>query len=295
VRVRSPFRTRTPSSTVFSFLAQSVGRRFVSMVTRAVLVSPGVVSPLAGCPRSRNVFGYGPSPQIVTVPKSLGPGSIRCAGFGLLPHLQLIKVLDGNLALAKPLEQVITKCRRKAGPLNLRHQPPKVMRASSSLSRACSSGSRVRERRSANSQKRFFSRSRALSPDSMRSAMTRLVLVLVVCVSALTRRATRAGRLTLRRTGLAVVGILEQTPPCTIVHRKGASARKSDPNQRTRCKSLQIESCGAQRRDRVRSQSDRQNARLIGCDVSSCLLEGLVSSRFQATRPPVCREGATRV
>lgn len=43
----------------------------------------------------------------------------------------------------------------------------------------------------------LFSCSRTSSPDSTRSAMTRLVLVLLVRASDFTRRATRAGRLTL--------------------------------------------------------------------------------------------------
>src|SRR6266702_7164080 len=127
----------------------------------------------------------------------LVPRSTRRLGFRLPPRLQLVEVLGGDLALAQPLEQVVAKRRRKSGPPDLRHHSPKVMRASSSLRRFCSSGSRERERRSANSKKRFFSCSRASSPDSMRSAMMRLVLVLLVCASDFTRRATRAGRLTL--------------------------------------------------------------------------------------------------
>jgi hypothetical protein len=50
---------------------------------------------------------------------------------------------------------------RGFSPLDLRHHLPKVMRASSSLRRFCSSGTRERARWAASSKKRFLSRSRA--------------------------------------------------------------------------------------------------------------------------------------
>gem|GEM_PF-5468300 len=79
------------------------------------------------------------------------------------------------------------------------------MRASSSLRRLCSSGSRTSAKRSASSKKRFFSCSRAASPDSISSTRARLALVWLGFASDLTRRATSEGRLTVCRTVLSTV------------------------------------------------------------------------------------------
>lgn len=92
-------------------------------------------------------------------------------------------------------------------PLDLRHHSPKVMRANSSLSRLCSSGSRVDSRRSAKAKKRFFSCSRASRPVSMSSTRIRLALVWLDSARDLTRRAVLGGRLTLWRTGFSAVAM----------------------------------------------------------------------------------------
>ena len=63
------------------------------------------------------------------------PGPIRGVRFGFTPLFQFEEVLSSDPALAQPLEQVIPEGRRKAGPLDLRHQSANVMRASSSLRR----------------------------------------------------------------------------------------------------------------------------------------------------------------
>src|SRR5258708_34580816 len=68
---------------------------------------------------------------------------------------------------------------RQVGPLDLRHHSPKVMRASSSLRRRCSSGSRVRVKPSASSKNRFLSCSRVSRPDSSRTSANRLLAELI--------------------------------------------------------------------------------------------------------------------
>src|SRR5215510_3003122 len=85
------------------------------------------------------------------------PEPVRSLGFGLSPHLQLIEVFGGDPSLAKPLEKMVAERGGQAGPLDLRHHSPKVIRASSSLRRLCSSGSRLCAKRSASSKKRFLS------------------------------------------------------------------------------------------------------------------------------------------
>src|SRR3954451_21872541 len=87
------------------------------------------------------------------------------------------------------------------------HYSPKIMRASSSLSRLCSSRSRVDARRSAKAKKRFFSCSRASRPVSMSSTRIRLALVWLDSARDLTRRAVLGGRLTLWRTGFSAVAM----------------------------------------------------------------------------------------
>ena len=57
-----------------------------------------------------------------------------------------------------------------------RHHSPKVMRASSSFRRFCSSGSRERESRSAHSKKRFLSCSRCARAQSAALGIGRILL-----------------------------------------------------------------------------------------------------------------------
>src|SRR6185295_3961487 len=123
----------------------------------------------------------------------LVPEIVRSLGLGLSPNLQLIQVFRGDPSLAKAVEQVVPQRRGQTGPLDLRHHSPKVMRASSSFRRPCSSGSSELVRRSARSRKRFFSCSRASRPDSISSTRIRLALVRLDFASDLTRRAIRGG------------------------------------------------------------------------------------------------------
>src|SRR5580704_3333722 len=127
----------------------------------------------------------------------LVPESVRGIGTRFSPHFELVEVFRGDFAFAQPVEEVIAERRRQTAPLDFGHYSPKVRTASSSLRRVCSSTSRERAKRSASSRKRFFSCCRASIPDSMSSTMMRLALVRLVFASDFTRRATRAGSVTL--------------------------------------------------------------------------------------------------
>jgi hypothetical protein len=61
---------------------------------------------LAGWPRSRKVFGYFPSPQILNEPKSLTQ-SFRRYRLRFPPDLELVKIIDRDLAFTQPIEQMI--------------------------------------------------------------------------------------------------------------------------------------------------------------------------------------------
>src|SRR6266850_5507445 len=127
----------------------------------------------------------------------LVPKPLRGIGIRFSPRFELVQVFRGDLAFAQPVKEVIAERGRQTAPLDARHYSPKVRTASSSLRRVCSSTSRERARRSASSRKRFFSCCRASIPDSMSSTMMRLALVRLVFASDFTRRATRAGSVTL--------------------------------------------------------------------------------------------------
>src|SRR6266540_346586 len=137
----------------------------------------------------------------------LPPEPVRSLRFRLTPPLQSIEVLDRDLALAQAVEQVVAEGGGQVGPLDLRHHSPKVMRASSSLSRFCSAGLDERCSRSASSKNRFFSRCWPSKPASIRSTTMRFALVFFVFASAFTRRATRGGRLMLWRMGFSTFGM----------------------------------------------------------------------------------------
>src|SRR6266581_389798 len=90
----------------------------------------------------------------------LEPGTLRRLRLGLAPELELIEVLDGDLAISKTIKQVVAKRRRQIRPLNPRHYSPNVIRASSALRRFCSAGFVEWANRLARSKNTFFSRSR---------------------------------------------------------------------------------------------------------------------------------------
>ena len=54
-------------------------------------------------------------------PKVLIPEPVRSIRLRFSPHLQLVEILYGDLALAQPIEQVVAERRRQIGPLDLRH------------------------------------------------------------------------------------------------------------------------------------------------------------------------------
>jgi hypothetical protein len=51
----------------------------------------------------------------------LEPRTLRSLGLGLSPQLELVEVLHRDLAVAEPVEQVVSKLGRKVRPLDLRH------------------------------------------------------------------------------------------------------------------------------------------------------------------------------
>ncbi len=132
----------------------------------------------------------------------LEPLPVRRLRFRFSPELQLIEILDGDLAISKSIKQVVAESWRQIHTLDLRHYSPKVIRASSSLRSFCSEGCDERASRSASSKNSLFSRSRASRPVSMRSTITRLSLVRWRFAKAWTRLATSVGRLTLWRTAV---------------------------------------------------------------------------------------------
>ena len=83
--------------------------------------------------------------------------SIRGLGIRFSPHLELVQVFRGDLAFAQPVKEMVAERGRQTAPPDSGHYSPKVMTASSSLRRVCSSASRERARRSASSMKRFRS------------------------------------------------------------------------------------------------------------------------------------------
>jgi hypothetical protein len=51
----------------------------------------------------------------------LVPRSVRGHGLGFSPHLELIEVLHRDLAIAEPIEQMVSERGREIRPLDLRH------------------------------------------------------------------------------------------------------------------------------------------------------------------------------
>jgi hypothetical protein len=120
-------------------------------------------------------------------------------------------------------------------PPYLRHQSPKVRRASSSLICSCSAGSLELVSRSASLRNRSRSASCAWRPDSTSSAMMRLVLALFARASVRTLRATPAEKVTLCRKDLAELVIqrtyttLHQPAPAPERNNSGAKGYRFEP------------------------------------------------------------------
>src|SRR6516165_1702977 len=123
----------------------------------------------------------------------LVPGTGRRLRLGFTPQLQLVEILSGYLAVGDSIEEMLAKTRWKIGPPNLRHQPPNVMRASSSFKRSRSAGSEDSVRRLTSNKNRSFSDSLDCSPASIKSTSTRLALVFRVLANVRTRLAMPAG------------------------------------------------------------------------------------------------------
>ena len=126
--------------------------------------------------------------------KVLVPRPIRRLRFRFPPKLQLVEVFDGNLTFLQAVKKVLAEGKWKIRPLNLGHQSPKVMRASSSLIPCRSMGSSDSAIRLASAKNRRFSASLAWMPASIKSITTRLALVFRVLAIACTCFAMRCGR-----------------------------------------------------------------------------------------------------
>src|SRR2546425_7491186 len=70
----------------------------------------------------------------------LVPGTGRRLRLGFTPQLQLVEILGGDLTLGDAIKEMLAETRWKIGPPNLWHQPPNVMRASSSFKLSRSGG-----------------------------------------------------------------------------------------------------------------------------------------------------------
>ena len=89
----------------------------------------------------------------------LVPRPVWSLRFGFPPKFKLIEVLNRYPAFFQAIEKVLSNGTRKIGPLDLPHHSPKVMRASSSLSRFRSADSTDSASRVASSKNRSFSAS----------------------------------------------------------------------------------------------------------------------------------------
>src|SRR5262249_52686384 len=99
----------------------------------------------------------------------------------------------GYLAIGDSIEEMLAETRWKISPPNLWHQPPKVIRASSSFKRSRSAGSEDSVRRLTSEKNRSFSDSFDCRGASIRSTSTRLALVFRVLANVRTRLAIPAG------------------------------------------------------------------------------------------------------
>jgi hypothetical protein len=66
----------------------------------------------------------------------LVPRAIRRVRLGFPPQLELVEILGGDQTIGDTIEEMLAETRWKIGPPNPRHQPPNVIRASSSFKRS---------------------------------------------------------------------------------------------------------------------------------------------------------------
>src|SRR2546428_5615866 len=123
----------------------------------------------------------------------LVPGTGRRLRLGFTPQLKLVEILGGDLTLGDAIKEMLAETRWKIGPPNLWHQPPNVMRASSSFKLSRSEGSDDSVSRLTSEKNRSFSASLDCRPASIKSTSTRLALVFRVLANVRTRFAIPAG------------------------------------------------------------------------------------------------------
>jgi hypothetical protein len=165
--------------------------------------------PYATCPRSRKVFGYFPSPQILNDPKSLYQAPSGASGSDsrhIFSWHRSSAVIFRSASLSKRWSRSPDA---KSVHCIFGIDSPKVMRASFSLICFRSAGSEVALSWSANSKNLDFSASFDSIPVSINSTKTRFVLVLRFFASVRTRRARRAGRDTLCRMGFSAIVMVQ--------------------------------------------------------------------------------------
>lgn len=137
----------------------------------------------------------------------LVPFAVRRIGFGFTPKLEPVQIFDRYFSLFKPIKSMLAQGRWKIIPLNLRHQAPNVMRASSFLIRRRSAGSVESDNRFASAKNLSFSDALDSRPASIKSTRTRFALVFRVFAMTRTCLARRAGRETLWRTAFSVLAM----------------------------------------------------------------------------------------
>src|SRR5262245_49641744 len=165
-------------------------------------------SPLAAWPRSRNVLGYEPWPQISNEPKSLNQEPSGTSGLDSIQTRSRLKIGDADCPVAHPVDQMQADVLWKIVPMSdLGHQPLKTIRPSSSPRRFASSGSVALRKRSASSKNSCCLRFSASIPFSMSSTSIRLELSLRFFAMLRTCAAILTGRLTLWRTVLFIAPV----------------------------------------------------------------------------------------
>ncbi len=80
--------------------------------------------PRAGWPRTRNVFGSSPSPQILKEPKSLYHAPLGASGSESRQSFELVQVLGADLPLTETIEQVLPQS--PGGPISGLLDQPEV-------------------------------------------------------------------------------------------------------------------------------------------------------------------------
>jgi hypothetical protein len=112
---------------------------------------------------------------------------------GFAPQLEFVEILGGHLTISDPIKQMLAETRWRISPPNLRHQPPNVIRASSSFKGSRSAGSKDSMSRLTSKKNRSFSASLDCRPASVKSMSRRLALLFRALAKVRTRFAIPAG------------------------------------------------------------------------------------------------------